>query len=106
MTASITLVGRVVTPPAAVFYESGAVRVTLTMAITRRRFAATDEPFHLELWGQQAQRAHDQLETGALIGVIGDVRIRDGQPWVLVDRFELLGEPRSAGADPTAAEVA
>ena len=59
-----------------------------------------------QVWGQQAQRAHDELETGALIGVIGDVRIRDGQPWVLVDRFELLGEPRSAGADPTAAEVA
>jgi hypothetical protein len=115
MTASITLVGRVVTPPAAVFYESGTVRVTLSLTITRRRFAEEEARFHLELWGKQAQRAHDELHVGALIGVIGDVRIRDGQPWVLVDRFELLGEPRSDSTpadsaintfgSPTAAEV-
>lgn len=116
MTASITLVGRVVTPPAAVFYESGTVRVTLSLAITRRRFAEADARFELELWGKQAQRVHDELHVGALIGVIGDLRIHGGEPWVLVDRFELLGEPLCASApadsasntacSPTAVEVA
>jgi len=101
MSSSITLVGRVTTEPAAVFYQSGAVRVTLTMSVTRRRFCEEPEPFHLELWGKQAQRAHDELQCGALIGVIGEIRINGGQPWVLVDRQELLGASR-----PGAEEVA
>ena len=116
MTSSITLVGRVATEPAAVFYESGAIRVTLAMAINRRRFGDPPEPFNLELWGKQAQRAHDELELGTLIGVIGEIRIRDGHPWVLVDRLERLGSPDAGaqsatdspteGADTISAEVA
>jgi hypothetical protein len=98
MTSSITLVGRVATEPAAVFYESGAIRVTLAMAINRRRFGDSPELFHLELWGKQAQRAHNELQPDALIGVIGEIRIRDGYPWVLVDRLELLGAGASANA--------
>ena len=91
MTASITLVGRVATTPAAVFYESGAVRVTFSITISRQRFGESSEPFHLELWGKQAQRAYDEIKLGELIGVIGEIRMQEGQPWVLVDRFELLG---------------
>lgn len=101
MTASITLVGRCATPPAAVFYESGSVRVTFSMTITCRRFGASTETFHLELWGKTAQRAFDAVKTGALIGIIGDLRMHDGQPWVLVDRLEVLGAPC-----PDAAEMA
>ncbi len=101
MTASITLVGRCSTTPAAVFYESGAVRVTFSITVSRRRFGASTETFHLELWSKKAQRAYDAVKTGALIGVIGDLRMHDGQPWVLVDRVEVLG----AGHN-TAAEVA
>ena len=93
MTASITLVGRAATTPAAVFYESGAVRVTLTMTVKRRRFGESSEPFHLELWGKQAQRAYDEIKLGELIGVIGEIRMQEGHPWVLVDRLELLGAP-------------
>ena len=112
MTSSITWVGRVATEPAAVFYESGSIRVTLAMAINRRRFGDSPELFHLELWGKQAERAHNALQPGALIGVIGEIRIRDGYPWVLVDRLEVLGAGASAnvpseGADNTTpAEVA
>ena len=93
MTASITLVGRAATTPAAVFYESGAVRVTLTMTVKRRRFGEPSEPFHLELWGKQAQRAYEEIKPGELIGVIGEIRMQEGHPWVLVDRIELLGAP-------------
>jgi len=113
MTSSITLVGRVATEPAAVFYESGAIRVTFAMAINRRRFGDPPDLFHLELWGKQAQRAHNELQPDALIGVIGEIRIRDGHPWVLVDRLERLGTGASANAptevadtSTTAAEVA
>ena len=35
------------------------------------------------------------IRPGALIGVIGEIRIRDGHPWVLVDRLELLGASAS-----------
>ena len=93
MTASITLVGRAATTPAAVFYESGTVRVTFSMTVSRRRFGEPSEPFHLELWGKQAQSAHDEIKPGELIGVIGEIRMQEGHPWVLVDRLELLGSP-------------
>ncbi len=111
MTSSITLVGRVATETAAVFYESGSIRVTLAIAINRRRFGDSPELFHLELWGKQAERAHNELQPGVLIGVIGEIRIRDGHPWVLVDRLELLGASTnvpSEGSDntTTATEVA
>lgn len=102
MSASITLVGRAATTPAALFYESGAVRVTFSITITRRRFGASPEPFHLELWGKPAQRAYDEVQVGALIGVIGQLRMQDGQPWILVDRLERL----SAAPCTDAAEVA
>ena len=99
MTTSITLVGRAATPPAAVFYESGSVRVTFSMTINRRRFGEPSEPFNLELWGKPAQRAYDEVKAGALIGVIGELRMHDGQPWILVDRLEVLGEPRTNAAE-------
>ena len=94
MTGSITLVGRAATTPAAVFYESGTVRVTFSMTVSRRRFGEPSEPFHLEFWGKQAQRAYDEIKPGELIGVIGEIRMQEGHPWVLVDRLELL-EARS-----------
>lgn len=99
MTASITLVGRTATTPAAVFYESGSVRVTFSMKVNRQRFGEPCEPFHLEMWGKQAQRAHHEVKIGALIGVIGDLRIQDTHPWVLVDRLELLDEPCTNAAE-------
>ena len=54
MTASITLVGRAATTPAAVFYESGTVRVTFSMTFSRQRFGESSEPFHLELLGARS----------------------------------------------------
>lgn len=101
MSSSITLVGRVATDPSVVYYESGAVRVTLTMTINRCRFGEVSEPFHLEIWGKTAQRTYDEVQMGALIGVIGEIRICKGHPWVLVDRIERLGDPA-----PDAEEVA
>ena len=105
MTASITLVGRVASQPAGVFYESGAVRVTFSLTINRRRFGEPSEPFHLELWGKSAQRAYDGLRIDALIGVIGDLRIHEAQPWVLVDRLEVLAEPQGTDSHATAGQV-
>ncbi len=95
MTAFITLVGRVATTPAAVFYESGTVRVTFSLTINRRRFGEPSEAFHFELWGQQAKRAHNEIQIGSLIAVIGEIRMQEGEPWILVDRFELLGAHRT-----------
>ena len=54
MTASITLVGRAATTPAAVFYESGTVRVTFSMTVSRQRFGESSEPFHRELLGARS----------------------------------------------------
>ena len=54
MTASITLVGRAATTPAAVFYESATVRVTFSITINRQCFGGSSEPFHLELLGARS----------------------------------------------------
>ena len=65
------------------------------MTVSRQRFGESSEPFHLELWGKQAQRAYDEIKLGELIGVIGEIRMQEGHPWVLVDRLEVLGAPCS-----------
>ena len=99
MTSSIILVGRAATTPAAVFYESRTVRVTFSITVNRQRFSESSEPFHLELRGNQAQRAYDEIKLGELIGVIGEIRMQEGHPWVLVDRIEFLGTPCSDAAE-------
>jgi single-strand DNA-binding protein len=103
---SVTLVGRAGRDPEVRYFESGSVVANLTLAVNRR--SRDDEPdwFNLEIWGKQAQVAADYVKKGALLGIIGSLKLdrwtdratgeERSKPVVRVDRLELLGSRRDA----------
>ena len=105
----VHLVGRVGGDPDVKYFESGAVKCRLTLAVNRptRR---TDQPdwFNLDLWGKTAEIAANYVRKGKQIGVIGRLEINNWQdyntqaqrssPIIKVDRLELLGSKRDEEA--------
>lgn len=91
---SVTLVGRATTDPAVIYYESGAIRATLTMGINWGPEFDGPRLFDLELWGKQAQIAADHVKQGHLIGIIGTfANLKQSENLaVVVDRLEPLGQ--------------
>jgi single-strand DNA-binding protein len=101
----VNLVGRVGGDPDVKFFESGAVKCTLTLAVNRRT-RNSDQPdwFNLELWDKTAKVAADYVRKGSLIGVQGSLKIETwsdrttgtnrSKPVIRVDRLELLGSKR------------
>jgi single-strand DNA-binding protein len=108
----VNLVGRAGRDPEVKYYESGAVRCTLTLAVDRRT-RNSDEPdwFNLELWGKTAEIAGNYVRKGSLIGVQGSLKFDHWQdrntgaqrsaPVIKVDRLDLLGSKRDS--DPNTA---
>ncbi|WP_017719054.1 single-stranded DNA-binding protein [Kamptonema formosum] len=106
----VNLVGRAGRDPEVKYYESGAVRCTLTLAVDRRT-RNSDEPdwFNLELWGKTAEIAGNYVRKGSLIGVQGSLKFDHWQdrntgakrsaPVIKVDRLDLLGSKRDS--DPS-----
>lgn len=105
----VHLVGRVGIDPDVKYFESGAVKCRLTLAVDRptRR---TDQPdwFNLELWGKTAEIAANYVRKGKQIGVTGSLKIDQWQdrmtqaerssPVIRVDRLDLLGSKRDEEA--------
>ncbi len=101
----VHLVGRVGGDPDVKYFESGAVRCTLTLAVDRRT-RNNDQPdwFNLELWGKTAEVAANYVRKGKQIGVTGSLKIESWQdrntqakrskPVIKVDRLDLLGSKR------------
>lgn len=99
---SVTLVGRVGGDPDVKYFESGAVKCSLTLAV-KRLSRNSDEPdwFSLELWGKPAETASNYVRKGSLIGVSGALKFDTWQdrnsganrskPIIRVDRLDLLG---------------
>ncbi len=112
----VNLVGRVGIDPDVKYFDSGAVKCRLTLAV-RRRSRTSDEPdwFELELWEKTAEVAANYVRKGKLIGVTGSLKLDTWQdratgatrskPIIRVDRLELLGSKQddeamgSAGAE-------
>lgn len=98
----VTLVGRVGGDPDVKYFESGAVKCSLTLAV-KRLSRNSDEPdwFNLELWGKPAETAANYVRKGGLIGVSGSLKFDHWQdkntgasrtkPIIRVDRLDLLG---------------
>ncbi|TVR15074.1 MAG: single-stranded DNA-binding protein [Phormidium sp. GEM2.Bin31] len=98
----VTLVGRVGADPDVKYFESGAVKCRLSLAVNRPT-NKTDKPdwFNLELWDKRAEVAANYVRKGSLIGVKGSLKIdhwQDSQtgadrssPMIRVDRLDLLG---------------
>jgi single-strand DNA-binding protein len=105
----VTLVGRVGGDPDVKYFESGAVKCRLTLAVNRQT-KNSDQPdwFNLELWDKQAEVAANYVRKGSLIGVKGALRfdywndratgVARSSPLVRVDRLELLGSKRDSEA--------
>lgn len=105
----VHLVGRVGGDPDVRYFESGAVKCRLTLAVDRRT-RRTDQPdwFNLELWGKTAEIAANYVRKGKQIGVTGSLKIDQWQdrmtqaerssPVIRVDRLDLLGSKRDEEA--------
>lgn len=107
---SVTLVGRVGGDPDVKYFESGAVKCRLTLAVNRPS-RNNDQPdwFNLELWGREAEVAANYIRKGSLIGVKGALKLDTwndrntgasrSSPVIRVDRLDLLGSRRDNEAD-------
>jgi single-strand DNA-binding protein len=105
----VHLVGRVGADPDVKFYESGAVKCKLALAVDRRS-RKTDQPdwFNLELWGKTAEVAGNYVRKGKQFAVTGSLKIEQWQdrntgamrstPIIRVDRLDLLGSKRDTEA--------
>ncbi len=110
----VTLVGRVGGDPDVKYFESGAVKCRLTLAVNRMT-KNNDQPdwFTLELWDKQAEVAANYVRKGSLIGVKGALRfdywadrntgVARSAPLIRVERLDLLGSKRDSEAPMAAA---
>ncbi len=101
----VTLVGRVGGDPDIKYFESGAVKCKLTLAVNRRS-RKDDKPdwFTLELWDKTAEVAGNYVRKGSLIGIKGSLKFdtwSDRQtganrstPVIRVEQLDLLGSKR------------
>ncbi|MBC6418483.1 MAG: single-stranded DNA-binding protein [Prochloron sp. SP5CPC1] len=101
----VHLVGRAGIDPEIRFFDSGAKRCRLVLAVDRRR-KNNDKPdwFELEIWDRTAEIAYDYVRKGSLIGIQGSLKIDRwsdrntgtprSKPVIRVERLELLGSKR------------
>lgn len=105
----VTLVGRVGGDPDVKYFESGAVKCRLTLAVDRRsRNNEQPDWFNLELWGKTAEVAANYVRKGKQIAVTGSLKFDSWQdrstgaqrssPVIVVNNLELLGSKRDDDA--------
>lgn len=75
MLNSVVLVGRAGQDPEIKYFDSGKVKTTFNIAVDRpvKRTEGVDSTdwFRVELWGKQAEVAHNYVRKGSLVGVTG-----------------------------------
>ena len=110
----VHLVGRAGIDPEVRYFESGAVKCRLTLAVNRPT-SKSDQPdwFDLEIWSKTAEIAANYVRKGSLIGVQGALKIETwsdrntganrSKPVIRVDRLDLLGSKRDR--DPNAVDA-
>lgn len=96
----VNLVGRVGGQPDVKYFESGAVKCTLTLAVNRPRKDDQPDWFNLEIWGKTAEVAANYVQKGSQIGVTGSLKIESwkdrtngsnrSKPVIKVDKLDLL----------------
>ncbi len=69
----VDLVGRVGQTPEIRYFESGAMKTSLTLAVKPPYRSETPLWFDLELWGNIAQVAADWIQKGSTIGITGEI---------------------------------
>jgi single-strand DNA-binding protein len=106
---AITLIGRAGKDPEMRFFESGAIKCALTMAVNRPNNEDKPDWFDLDMWGKTAEIAGEYIRKGqqfAVEGTFGFQFWKDkttledrSRPIVRVDRIELLASSRSSNSD-------
>ncbi|MEA5583481.1 single-stranded DNA-binding protein [Nodularia harveyana UHCC-0300] len=105
----VTLVGRVGGDPDIKYFESGAVKCRLTLAVNRRsREGEHTDWFNLELWGKTAEVAGNYIRKGKQIAVKGSLKFdtwsdrqtgaNRSSPVIQVEQLDLLGSKRDTEA--------
>ena len=84
----VDLVGRVGQEPEIRYFESGAVKATLCLAVKPPYKSDTPKWWDIELWGKQAEVATSYAHKGSLIGISGELKF---DYWV----DKISGLPRS-----------
>jgi single-strand DNA-binding protein len=69
----VDLVGRVGQTPDVRYFESGAMKTSLTLAVKPPYRSENTLWFDLELWGNIAQVAADWVQKGSTIGITGEI---------------------------------
>jgi single-strand DNA-binding protein len=99
---NLSIVGRCGQDPEVRYFESGAVKTTITIAVNKRTRNKDEPPnwFNLEAWSSTAQVMADYVRKGSQIGINGTIKIETWQdretghdrwkPIVLVRDLELL----------------
>ena len=70
----VDLVGRVGQEPEIKYFESGAVKANLTLAVKPPYKSETPMWWDLELWGKQAEVAASYTHKGSTIGISGELK--------------------------------
>ena len=70
----VDLVGRVGQEPEIKYFESGAVKASLTLAVKPPYKSETPMWWDLELWGKQAEVAASYTHKGSTIGISGELK--------------------------------
>ncbi len=70
----IDLVGRVGQEPEIKYFESGAVKANLTLAVKPPYKSEIPMWWDLELWGKQAEVAASYTHKGSTIGISGELK--------------------------------
>lgn len=70
----IDLVGRVGQEPEIKYFESGAVKANLTLAVRPPYKSENPMWWDLELWGKQAEVAASYTHKGSIIGISGELK--------------------------------
>ncbi|MBW4535839.1 MAG: single-stranded DNA-binding protein [Pleurocapsa minor HA4230-MV1] len=101
----VNLVGRAGANPEVKYFDSGSVKCTLPLAVSRpSRNSEQPDWFNLEIWGKTAEIAGNYVSKGKQIAVQGSFKIETwtdrntgglrSRPIIKVDRLELLGSKR------------
>ena len=74
MINNITLVGRLGKDPELRYFESGKVKASFSIAITRPTKEKETDWFDVECWGKTAETLGEFCKKGHLIGITGGIR--------------------------------
>ncbi|MDM9383503.1 single-stranded DNA-binding protein [Chlorogloeopsis sp. ULAP01] len=101
----ITLVGRAGQEPEVRYFESGAVKASISVAVRPPYKSETPLWFDLTAWGSTAEVIANYVKKGTQIAILGEFsfdRWTDknsgtmrSKPVVTVQKIELLSSPRS-----------